>query len=428
MAPAERGATARIGRSSILLYTFAYVGAFLTFIPFFSILLPMKVSLIAPGDGAVRLMSEIATSGALVASGANIAFGALSDRTWVRSGTRRPWIVAGLALVIGAYALIHMSGTRESLILSVILLQVAINMLLAPLVAVMADEVPDAQKGSVAALLGTAHPLASLAGALLVTPIFADDWQRYLTLCFLVAMAILPFCIQFREAGGAEASVRESPVAAPPSSYLLVWLARLLVQTAGMAVSTYIFLFWMNADAALGPPPFEARARSFIATTIAVGTVIAVTLTLVAGRLSDVSGRRKPFLAAAALAMTVALPVLAAQSSWALAVAAYFLFMSGYATFIALHSAFAMETLPSPAHRGRDLGFLNLTNTIPSMVVPLIILTNGTTLASIFTALAGATALGGLLMIAARRGPAQLLDRNTPAPISAQDRHRGPFV
>lgn len=405
IASEEPGAGARFGRSSIFLYTFAYVGAFLTFIPFFSILLPMKVSLIAPGNDAVRLMSEIATSGAIVASVANIVFGALSDRTWARSGTRRPWIAAGVASVVGAYAFIHLSGTRESLILSVILLQVAINMLLAPLVAVMADEVPDGQKGRVAALLGTAHPLASLAGALLVTPLFADDWQRYLLLCFLIAMAILPFCIQFREAGCGEGATRESGEADRSFRYLLVWLARLLVQTAGMAVSTYIFLFWMNAGAALGPPPFEASAQSFIATTIAAGTVIAVTLTLVAGRLSDVSGRRKPFLVAAALAMTVALPALATQSSWAMAVAAYFLFMSGYAIFIALHSAFAMETLPSSAHRGRDLGFLNLTNTIPSLLVPLIILTNRPTLPSIFTALAGATAFGGLLMTAARRSP-----------------------
>ena len=45
---------------------------------------------------------------------------------------------------------------------------------------------------------------------------------------------------------------------------------------------------------------------------------------------------------------------------------------SGAYMFIAVHSAFAVQLLPSPQHRGRDLGILNLTNTVPTVIAPLL--------------------------------------------------------
>src|SRR3546814_8584604 len=55
---------------------------------------------------------------------------------------------------------------------------------------------------------------------------------------------------------------------------------------------------------------------------------------------------------------------------WPSAVAGYGLFAIGSAVFLGLHSAYAMQILPSPAHRGRDLGILNLTNTLPALLGP----------------------------------------------------------
>jgi hypothetical protein len=38
--------------------------------------------------------------------------------------------------------------------------------------------------------------------------------------------------------------------------------------------------------------------------------------------------------------------------------------------FLALHSAQVLRVLPRSDRRGRDLGFFNLTNTVPAMVMP----------------------------------------------------------
>jgi MFS family permease len=399
----------RIGWRAILLYALAYVGAFISFIPFFSILLPLKVEAVEAGN-RLHLLSLIAIWGAVAASLSNILFGMLSDRMWRRRGTRRPWISGGLACTILAYAAIYASHDRGTLLGAVILLQIGINIVIGPLLAVLADEVPDTQRGLVAGLLGIAHPLASLLGAALVLPPFAHEGTRSAILCLAMAGAILPFLLLFREGGSGTPGDAGFTGTARPLPFVRAIAARFLVQVAGTAISTYAFLFFRDGADRWNGAGVIGDSTQRIAAIMAVGTICSILLTLVAGHLSDRWRRRKPLLALAAAAMTVALPILAYAPSWLAAAGAYILFMTGYSAFIALHAAFTMAILPAPLHRGRDLGILNLTNTIPSVGVPLLILSWGPSagLPPIFAALAGLTALGGLLML-----------------VGAEDRNRG---
>jgi MFS family permease len=52
------------------------------------------------------------------------------------------------------------------------------------------------------------------------------------------------------------------------------------------------------------------------------------------------------------------------------AVLAYGLFGLSSAVFLALHSAQTLRILPREDRRGRDLGLFNLSNTVPSLVMP----------------------------------------------------------
>jgi MFS family permease len=52
------------------------------------------------------------------------------------------------------------------------------------------------------------------------------------------------------------------------------------------------------------------------------------------------------------------------------AIAGYALFSCATAIFLSLHNAYAMQLLPSPARRGRDMGLMNLTNTLPAFISP----------------------------------------------------------
>ena len=363
------------GRGFILLYALAYAGLFVSFIPFVSVLLPLKVTAVADAEHRVALLSAAALGGAAVASVANLIFGTLSDRTYRRRGTRRPWILAGLALLILAYALFHWSEDGASMLAAVGLLQIAINMMFAPVGAIMADEVPDAQKGLVAGLIGAAHPFSSLVAVGVTLHALGSEGMRYALLCAVIAVLVLPLLLCISE--------RRDPLPEPPAElrvrrradFARIWIARVLVQIAGNGLSTYGLFYFLAVLGQKIPDKHHAEAASEGVAAIFAGvTIVALLLTIAAGRLSDLTMRRKPFLAIAALVMAAGLAIMAVAPNWAVAALGFGAAISGMSVFLALQSALAMQLLPSPQHRGRDLGILNLTNTLPAMVAPLLAL------------------------------------------------------
>ena len=90
---------------------------------------------------------------------------------------------------------------------------------------------------------------------------------------------------------------------------------------------------------------------------------------------------------------------LAIATSPVQATAAYVLFGLATTVFLSLHSAQTIRVLPSLEHRGRDLGVFNLTNTVPSLIMPwlTISLVPGFGFDALFLLLAGLTAIAVLL-------------------------------
>jgi MFS family permease len=379
---------------------------FVGFIPFFSILLPLKVAAVAP-DMRIALLGWITLLGAVAASIANIAFGALSDRSHARSGTRRPWIAGGLAGTVISYGLIHLASDAVSLIGAILFFQLALNMLFAPLGAVLADEVPDEAKGLVAAVLGLAHPFSSLAAVAIVTPALPGEAGRYALICLIAAAMILPFLLLGRERGLGDLSPQSEPPPKPPATDLaFAWAARFAVQIAGTAIVTYLFFYFEDIFARGGEA--IADPGRLVAWIIAGATIAAVIVAFVSGRLSDRIGRRKPFIALSGAGMAAGLATMAMAAGWWPAALGYGLFAMAYFMFITVHAAFAVQLLPSPRHRGRDLGILNLTNTVPSVIAPLLAMLllsgpGGYRALLLVLALLAALGTGAAMMVRSRR-------------------------
>lgn len=359
-------------RGFVYLYAAAFAGLFVTFIPFITVLLPLKVAAVAGAGERVQLLSAAALSGAAVASIANLVFGTLSDRTYRDHGTRRPWIAGGLGLLVLSYAFFRWAHDSTTMLCAVAGLQIAINMTFAPLVAMMADEVPDCRKGTVSGVLGAAQPFASLVAVVVSMRGLGSEAARYGLLCLLIVTLVSPLLLLMRE------RPKDWHVASPPAQRRLdfawVWLARLLVQVAGNGLMTFGLFYFLSmpVDGQVKLHPEELSES--VAVIFAVVTVVALLLTLAVGRLSDRWMRRKPFLAAAAIVMAGGLVVMAFAEAGTVARVGYAMAMCGMSVFLALQSALAMQLLPSPAHRGRDLGLVNLTNTLPAMAAPLLAL------------------------------------------------------
>lgn len=105
------------------------------------------------------------TLGAVAATVTNPLFGALSDRTRSRLGARHPWIIGGSVFGLASMGLLLVAPSIGILLTAWVLVQVFYNALLAGAAGLLADAVPDAERGrasgafSAAAFLGAVPPL-----------------------------------------------------------------------------------------------------------------------------------------------------------------------------------------------------------------------------------------------------------------------------
>jgi MFS family permease len=361
--------------------------------------LPARIADLTGSDDVVAL-SYATFAGAIVASFANVGFGWLSDRF----GGRPVWIVAGLLISSGLLVAVHEARTLVQLIAVIMAWQLGLNMMLGPLAAWAGDCVPDGQKGLLGGLFAFAPALGALAGAIVTTPGLAASADRLAIVALLVLAMVSPVLLLGR---GRELPQLMQAVTAPPdreqqpwrtrSAVLKMWFARLLVQIAEAALFAFL-LFWLRS---LAPGYGENNAARIFSIVLA----IAVPLALVAGRWSDRTQRPMLPLAIAAALSACGLVAMALAHSLELAIAGYVLFGVTSVLFLSLHSSQTLRVLPRPQTRGRDLGLFNLTNTVPSLIIPWLTLSLVPIFgfSGLFWVLAGLCALASSQLIAISR-------------------------
>lgn len=342
----------------------AVAGGAVAYVPFLTVLLPLKVNELAANQN-IEALSYITFAGAIFASFANIGFGWASDR-W---GARPNWIAAGL--IFSCVLLIAM-GEAESintLVLLVMAWQLALNMMLAPLLAWAGDCVPDTQKGLLGGLFALAPALGALAGTFVTLPGLADGTERLWLVACLVTLLVLPALMLGR---GRQLESLMKPVEEPlPNdlesfksrpAIIRMWSARLLVQIAEAALFAFL-LFWLRS---LSPGIGENTVANLFSAVLCT----AVPIALLAGRWSDQARRPILPLAICAALSASGLILMAASHSIQLAIAGYAFFGLASMTFLSLHNGQTLRVLPKPQNRGRDMGIFNLTNTVPSLIIP----------------------------------------------------------
>jgi MFS family permease len=164
----------------------------------------------------------------------------------------------------------------------------------------------------------------------------------------------------------------------------------LLVQLGAAFVINYFFLYLLDRH--------PARDASRLIGGLAVlATILSFASALAAGYWSDRSGRRRPPMIAASLACAGGLMMMALDPTWPFQAAAFVLFHVGLMAFLAVDSAMVTQLLSGSDRRGELLGLMNLTNTLPAIVVPALTLLSIRTRAvpdwPIAFALAGSLAL-----------------------------------
>lgn len=397
-------ADARQSTRFLLLYALAAAGGAVAYVPFLTVLLPVRITVLADGTADVGSLAYVTLAGALAASGANILFGWLSDRT----GDRRGWIAAGLALSSLLLVAMPLAPSLPLLALFIVLWQLGLNMMLAPLAAWAGDCVPDCQKGTLGGLLAFAPALGAASGALVTLPGLAGPEARLWLVAALVAAMVLPVLLlgrprpmpQLMQDTARPAVDADRPVTLRSRSAVIrMWLARLLVQIAEAALFAYLLFWFLSIDNTMTD---NATARIF-----AVVLGLAVPLAIITGRWSDRHERPILPLAVCALASAAGLMAMALAQGLTAAIAGYVLFGLAASVFLSLHTGQTLRVLPRASRRGRDLGLFNLTNTVPSLIMPWLALqlVPGFGFAGLFWLLAGLALTATLLLASMVRTP-----------------------
>jgi MFS family permease len=367
------------------------------YLPLLSLLLPLKVTALA-GEARLGVLTATVIAGALAASISNIVFGWLSDRSLARGGGRRRWLAGGVVATALGFVAVAAAASPLQIVLAIVLFQLAVNAVIAPLLAIMADEIPDAQKGIAGGLLTLAYPVAAAVTAALVGISLLGEAARFAIVPLVVAICVAPLLASRPLAVAATADTPQRRQI-HRREFVVLAAARLLVQIAGNVQSAYLLYYFES----IAPADAEGVAAS-VGNVLTLAFVLPLPIALLVGRWSDRSGRRRPFLVAAALVAALGLAGMAVADSWTGAATAFCVYGIGSAVFLALHSGFAMQLLPSARHRGRDLGLLNLTNTLPALLGPLLawLLATPRDFDALMLALAALTLCGGMAILAAR--------------------------
>lgn len=403
--PATDSTPSHRSRWFILGYGAAQAGAFICFIPLLTLLLPGKAELIGGADKAL-LLSQMAILGGLTAAFANLLFGGLSDRTTGPFGRRRPWILAGLALVAVALALIGGARTPFQLAWGVVAFQLAVNALYAPLTAVVPDMVPDAQKGLISAWAGAALPVANLFTAVVVTRLAVSPPAQFAVVIAAAAAMILPFALTLREPRppprGTALSPRLTFVAMKDRRFFWTFVSRLLVEIA-VAINTLYLLFLLQDLPGARPPGWSAL-QLFGALLIA-STLAAALGGFIGGVGSDWLRKRRPFVIAGGLGMAAALALMVVWPAWPGPLMGQLLFGAAHGLHATTVAAMTAEILPDRATGGRDLGVMNMAIALPQSLAPAaaaVLLGLGLPLTAIFLA-ASVAALAAAAVLAPLR-------------------------
>jgi len=337
--------------------------------------IPIKIAQIsAAGNKAVDLGTVLAP-GAFAALVAAPIFGALSDRTRLRFGRRKVWIVFGCGLMLAGLVLMALATTLLAVGAGWFLVQIGANAAMAANNALLPDLVPEAQRGKVSALLGIALSLGLFAGSY-VTQFTAQDNL----LMFVAPWAICPLAVALlfttfrdRPAGAMPPfgladlgrTFWVNPVKHPDFGW--AFLSRFLVFMGVAYFLSYQFIFLSDR---LGLD--EAAALEGLALSQLVTTVVTIACTLLSGWLSDRIGRRKPVVLAAGLFVAVGLAIIATAGSLDQFLVGAAIYGIGQGVYFAVDMALVAAVLPSQEDTAKDLGVFNIASALPQSLAPVI--------------------------------------------------------
>jgi MFS family permease len=369
MASTDVPITQRASTAVVVTMALAQFGLFVGLLAPVTVSLALKTQTLVPADQAAAVNGNVLAVAALFALVGNPVFGRLSDLTLSRFGRRRPWMIGGAVVFVGAMLVVALAGSVPVLLVGWCLAQLAGNAVLAPLLATIADQVPPEHRGSVSANVGVMQNLGILAAAY-IAAWFVDDLVALFVVPGVIALVLVAvFCVvlpdrpltQRPDTGGWLALLRTfwvDPRRHPDFGW--AWLSRFLVFLAYFLFISFR-VFYLQEQVGLS----TEDAAGTLALGVLVFTVAVVITAKVGGWLSDRTGRRKIFVVVSILISAASFGLLGITTTVPGFLLVEVLMGAGFGVYIAVDYALVVDVLPDKDNAAKDLGVMNIANALP---------------------------------------------------------------
>jgi len=365
----------QVGWRFISLYTVAYMSTSLLFLAPLLVTLALKVDSLVGLSRAPASLALVAGTGALVAMVGNPFFGRMSDRTASKLGMRRPWMIIGLAGGSAGILIVALAPSIPLVLAGWCIAELFFNALLAAMAAVLPDQVPSVQRGQVSGVLGVCAPIGSVCGAFVVKLFTGSLLLMFLAPCAIGGFFVLLFAVTLNDrrldrADKPKWSLREFAgtfYLSPRKNRDFSWAfaSRFMVILAYAFLTTYQAYYLLDK---IGTAKADVPDQIFLGTLAQAAVVVAASV--IGGRLSDRTGRRKIFVLAASVVYGLALFVIAMASSFNGFLIGMAISGLGFGVYAAVDLALVVDVLPDKQHVAKDLGVFNIAGALPFALAP----------------------------------------------------------
>ncbi|WP_454931934.1 MFS transporter [Actinomyces oricola] len=320
--------------------------------------LQARLTSILDGTTATAIYSRTTSLAALLMLAMIPLIGGLSDRTTSRLGRRRPWIIIGYLVALACFFLI---GALDNSAVITVAYIVGITFAQAGFNAysvIPVEGVPNRMRGSVMGFMGLCGALAMPIGSYMAAALVKHPVLLMTAPVVLGIVFIIPLLLLYKDPQHTKEEIPQGGLLSIFSNFFVnplkhpnfgwVWLARFL---AGIAMTSFLAFSFLYLVVGLGYSAGEtARISGRISLMTAPVSIICFTGS---GWLSDRLGVRKPFVAAAAILMAVALILAGTSQTLTVFTIAMMVFAVGQATYLTVDLALCSAVLPSQADAGK---------------------------------------------------------------------------
>lgn len=365
---------ARLKRGYVALLVIAYCALYVAWIAPIGFSLAVRVGQLDPAGRNGALALAIGIPGVIVLLTGPLV-GVLSDRTRLRFGRRRTWLLAGTVLGFVGSLFVGLAPVVPALIAAWTVAYIGYTAVGGMVLTHLGDRLPEEQRGRVAGFTGAVTQLAPvlgivIAGGFTSAPLLMFALPATVALIGgLIFVAVMKDEPAVRTGGGVDVKGLLTGFWFNPRKHVnfgWVWLSRALI-FLGLSFTSIYTVYLLSSR--LGLP--EATIAGLVAAGGIGGVLLGILGALVGGLLSDRLQRRRPFLAGAAVLMAAGFCITATTASIPQFFAGSFISVLGIGVYGAVDQAIMLDVLPQEeGQNGRFLGLFNLANQLAQAVGP----------------------------------------------------------